>query len=173
MGQRVVSPILRRTTITATTSCRTEFFHMARAQWVGHIPTDTHENDVLGEMGSFEAHRHRLSPSCCILGHRGTSYPKATQMKICDTTAFCCASPAFPLAEAFPETDSSAMRSTASAVVHTTAYRHRVTFAVLRGYSRFTRRIRVHDPVGLPCHHSSVTLRTPGLFMPPHGRKLP
>src|SRR5205814_2834402 len=45
--------------------------------------------------------------------------------------AFCCASPAFPLAESFPETDSSAIRSTASAVGHTTAYRHRVTFAVL------------------------------------------
>jgi hypothetical protein len=46
--------------------------------------------------------------------------------------AFCCASPAFPLAEPFPETDASAIRATASAVVHTTAYRHRVTFAVLQ-----------------------------------------
>src|SRR5207244_5859145 len=45
--------------------------------------------------------------------------------------AFCCASPAFPLAEPFPETDPSAIRSTASAVVSTPGDRHRVTFAVL------------------------------------------
>src|SRR6516165_2356373 len=50
---------------------------------------------------------------------------------IAGAAAFCCASPAFPLAESFPETDASAIRSTASAVVHTTTYRHRVTFAVL------------------------------------------
>ena len=35
--------------------------------------------------------------------------------------AFCCASPAVPLAESFPETDPSAIRSTASAVVSTTS----------------------------------------------------
>jgi hypothetical protein len=46
--------------------------------------------------------------------------------------ALCCASPAFPLAEPFPETDPSSVRSPASAVVSTTTYRHRVTFAVLR-----------------------------------------
>src|SRR5215470_5287902 len=62
MGQRVVSPILRRTTITATTSCRTEFFDVARAQRVGDIPADPHQNDIWREMGSFEADRHRLSP---------------------------------------------------------------------------------------------------------------
>src|SRR5262249_43251734 len=45
--------------------------------------------------------------------------------------AFCCASPAVPRAEAFPETDASAIRSTASAVVSITAYRHRVSFAIL------------------------------------------
>ena len=63
MGQRVVSPILRRTTITATTSCRTEFFDMARAQRVRQVPTNPHENDLWGEMGSFETDRHRRSPS--------------------------------------------------------------------------------------------------------------
>ena len=49
MGQRVVSPILRRTTITATTSCRTEFFDMARAERAGEIPADAHENDRWGK----------------------------------------------------------------------------------------------------------------------------
>ena len=63
MGQRVVSPILRRTTITATTSCRTEFFDVARAQWVGYIPPHAHQNDFLGVMDTFEAHRHHLPPS--------------------------------------------------------------------------------------------------------------
>src|SRR5256885_13727706 len=63
-----------------------EFFDMPRAQRVGDIPTDSHENDVWGEMRTFEADRHRLSPSCVILGYRGRSYPKSTQMKICDRT---------------------------------------------------------------------------------------
>src|SRR5215510_3661535 len=39
-----------------------EFFHMTRAQRVRHIPTDTHENDVLREMGPFATDRHRLAP---------------------------------------------------------------------------------------------------------------
>ena len=63
MGQRVVSPILQCTTMTATTSCRTECFDMARAQRVRHIPADTHEHNLWGEMGPFEIDRHRRSPS--------------------------------------------------------------------------------------------------------------
>src|SRR5207245_1279264 len=47
-------------------------------------------------------------------------------------TAFCCASPSVPLAEPLPQTDPSAIRSTASEVVVTTAYRHRVTLEALR-----------------------------------------
>ena len=62
MGQRVVPPILRRTTITATTSCRTECFDVTRAQWVRQIPPDTHQNDVLREMGPFETDCHRRAP---------------------------------------------------------------------------------------------------------------
>jgi hypothetical protein len=46
--------------------------------------------------------------------------------------AFCCASPTVPLAEPIPETDPSAIRSTASEVVVATAYRHRVTLEALR-----------------------------------------
>jgi hypothetical protein len=46
--------------------------------------------------------------------------------------ALCRASPAFPLAESVPSTNPGAIRSPASAVVSTTAYRHRVTFALLR-----------------------------------------
>src|SRR4029077_14797945 len=39
-----------------------EFFDMPIAQGVGHIPAHTHQNDILGEMGTLEAHRHRLTP---------------------------------------------------------------------------------------------------------------
>src|SRR5438132_4140349 len=44
------------------TSFEHEFFDVARAQGVGDIPADTHQNNVLREMGPFEADRHRLSP---------------------------------------------------------------------------------------------------------------
>ena len=44
-------------------SCLPEFFHMARAQRVRHIPTDTHENDFWGDMGPFDTAHHRRAPS--------------------------------------------------------------------------------------------------------------
>jgi hypothetical protein len=62
MGQRVVSPILRRTTITATTSCRTEFFDMAGAQWIGQIPAEPHENYLWGKMRPFGTDCHVSLP---------------------------------------------------------------------------------------------------------------
>jgi hypothetical protein len=40
-----------------------EFFDMARAQRVRHIPADPHQNNLWGEMGPFEIDRHRRSPS--------------------------------------------------------------------------------------------------------------
>src|ERR687887_2711622 len=67
MGQRVVSPILRRTTITATTSCRTELFDMAVAQGIGDIPPHPHQNNLLRKMGSLETDCHRRSPSRCTV----------------------------------------------------------------------------------------------------------
>ena len=45
--------------------------------------------------------------------------------------ALCGVSPVVPYAESFSQTNPKAMRSTASAVVSTPGYRHRVTFAVL------------------------------------------
>src|SRR5262249_21641830 len=48
------------------------------------------------------------------------------------TATLCCASPTVPLAEPIPETGPSAIRSPASEVVGATAYRYRVTFALLR-----------------------------------------
>ena len=52
-----------------------EFFDVARAQGVGDIPADAHENDVLGKMRSLEADRHRRSPSPCAIGSRERAYP--------------------------------------------------------------------------------------------------
>src|SRR5262245_33295176 len=75
MGQRVVSPIVQRTTITATTSCRTEFFDMARAQRIRHIPADSHQNDLWGEMRSFETHRHVSLPHAVLLVMEGDHTP--------------------------------------------------------------------------------------------------
>jgi hypothetical protein len=48
------------------TALEHEFFDVARAQRVGDIPPDARQNDLLGAMGTFEAHHHRLSPSLGI-----------------------------------------------------------------------------------------------------------
>ena len=82
MGQRVVSPMLRRTTITATTSCRTEFFDMARAQRIRHIPADTHQNDLWGKMGPFKTDRHRRLPHDTPLLRAEDDTAKHFKMKI-------------------------------------------------------------------------------------------
>src|SRR5262249_39229183 len=58
--------------------------------------------------------------------HRGLGAGKAT---------LCCASPAIPHAASIPSTNPNSIGSTASEVVGTTAYRHRVTFAPLPGGS--------------------------------------
>src|SRR5262249_23693696 len=85
MGQRVVSPILRRTTITATTSCRTEFFDMARAQRVRHIPADSHENNLWGKWAPLN-----LIAIVAVLLIHGCSerrmIPQSASKKNCDKT---------------------------------------------------------------------------------------
>src|SRR5262249_57345555 len=40
-----------------------EFFDVTRAQRIRHIPADPHQNDLRGEMSTFEIDRHRRSPS--------------------------------------------------------------------------------------------------------------
>jgi hypothetical protein len=45
-----------------------KFFDVACVQGVGDIPTDAHQNDVLWEMGPFEADRHRLSSFAAWIG---------------------------------------------------------------------------------------------------------
>src|SRR4029453_2386391 len=59
-----------------------EFFHMPCAQWVGDIPADARQNNILWKMGPLKAHGHRLSPSLFTPRHRGRSYLKWPQMKI-------------------------------------------------------------------------------------------
>src|SRR5262249_54988251 len=63
-----------------------EFLDMACAQRIRHIPPHPHENDLFGEMGTLKTDRHRRSPSCITVGHRGRSYGKSPPMKICDKT---------------------------------------------------------------------------------------
>src|SRR5690349_2242234 len=55
---------------------------MACAQRVGNIPADTHENDLLWEMGTLEAHGHASSPSLITQDYRGRSYLGWIQMRI-------------------------------------------------------------------------------------------
>ncbi len=43
---------------------------MAIPSGIRPIAAHTHEYDILGEIGSLEADRHRLSPSVSALGHR-------------------------------------------------------------------------------------------------------
>jgi hypothetical protein len=59
-----------------------EFFDMARAQRIRHIPADACQNNILWKVGSLEAHGHGLSPSVFTLSHQGRSYLKWPQMKI-------------------------------------------------------------------------------------------
>ena len=40
-----------------------EFLDMTGAERVCEIPTDSHQNDLGWEMGTFETDRHRLAPS--------------------------------------------------------------------------------------------------------------
>jgi hypothetical protein len=37
-----------------------EFFDVARAQWVGDIPADACQNNILWEMDPLEAHSHQV-----------------------------------------------------------------------------------------------------------------
>jgi hypothetical protein len=46
--------LLMAASLASLPSFEHEFFHGARAQKVGTIPPDTHENDVLWEMGTFK-----------------------------------------------------------------------------------------------------------------------
>jgi hypothetical protein len=84
LEQRAVfdDPAVNRRVIQLHPTFFHEFFDVARAQRIGHIPADPHENDLLGEMCPFETDRHRLSPSGLTIGHGGRAYRKSSQMKI-------------------------------------------------------------------------------------------
>jgi hypothetical protein len=55
---------------------------MARAQRIRYIPADPHENDLWGEMGTFETDHHRRLPHDVPL----LTGEDHTSNKICDTT---------------------------------------------------------------------------------------
>src|SRR5262249_16428087 len=63
-----------------------EFFDMARAQRVRHIPADPHQNNLWGEMGTFEIDRH---PSLSLMIHGCSErrmIPQNASNKNCDKT---------------------------------------------------------------------------------------
>src|SRR5215467_8997282 len=65
-----------------------EFLDVTGAQRVCDIPAHPHENDLLREMSPLKTDCHRRSPSSITVDHRGRSYCKSPQMKICDKTRF-------------------------------------------------------------------------------------
>src|SRR2546426_1422931 len=74
--------ILWRGALLCNTTFRHQLFDMAIAQGIGHVPPHTHENDVCGEMGPFEADRHSCSPPLRTVAHRGRAYRKWPHMRI-------------------------------------------------------------------------------------------
>src|SRR5262245_52888282 len=63
-----------------------EFFDIARAQRVRHIPADPHQNNLWGEMGTFEIDRH---PSLSLMIHGCSErrmIPQNASSKNCDKT---------------------------------------------------------------------------------------
>src|SRR5262249_22641823 len=53
---------------------------------IPHRAANTHENNLLGTMGTRKTARYRRSPSCITVGHRGRANGKAPQPKTCDKT---------------------------------------------------------------------------------------
>src|SRR5262249_16830633 len=63
-----------------------QFFDMAIAQRVGHIPSHARENNILHKMGALEADHH-CSPSLDSRWVREEVHtPDGLHMKICDTS---------------------------------------------------------------------------------------
>jgi hypothetical protein len=61
-----------------------QFFDMPIAQGIRDGPAHTHQDNILGEMGPLEAHRHGRSLSLYTASHRERPYHKSPPMKICD-----------------------------------------------------------------------------------------
>ena len=55
------------------------------AEWIRHVPTDPHQNGVLGEVGSFETHSPTSSPPLVLLDDRGSAYLKSCRSKMRDS----------------------------------------------------------------------------------------
>src|SRR5947208_2942404 len=80
-GTVLHAPALERRVVDRDPTLLQQLCDMPIAQRVGDIPAHAHAKDVLGNMGPFEADRHRRSPSLCTWRHRGRAYPKSTHMK--------------------------------------------------------------------------------------------
>jgi len=62
-------PTIDRGMIDVNPTLLHEFLDMTRAERVGQIPPAPQENDLWGEMRTFETDRHCLAPSCITVAH--------------------------------------------------------------------------------------------------------
>src|SRR5262245_38551671 len=63
-----------------------ESFHMPCAQWVGDIPADACQNNILWKIGPLKAHGHRLSPLWVHPESQGEIIPQMASNENCDRT---------------------------------------------------------------------------------------
>src|SRR5215510_12463767 len=80
-------PALDRGVIDLYPALLHQFFDMPIAQGIRDVPTHTHQDNILGEMGPLEAHRHHRSPSLYTASDLERPYHKSPPMKICDKAA--------------------------------------------------------------------------------------
>src|SRR5262245_55267819 len=70
-------PALDRGVIDLYAALFHQFFDMPIAQEIRDIPAHTHQDNILGEMDSLEAHRHHRSPSLYATSHQERPYHKS------------------------------------------------------------------------------------------------
>jgi len=70
--------------IRVDTTFEHEFFDMARAQGIRHIPADTGENDILWNMGPLKLTAIFPLPLCSSRVTEGDHTPNGLKIKICD-----------------------------------------------------------------------------------------
>src|SRR6266850_1922770 len=80
-GTILQDPAVDRRVVDGHAALLHQCFDMPITQGIRHIPAHAREDNLLREMGPFEAHPHRLSPSLGTADHRGRSYLKLPPMK--------------------------------------------------------------------------------------------
>src|SRR5437870_13872834 len=84
VGAVLYDPSIERGVIDLHAALQHEFFAMARAQGIRHVPADAHKTNVLRKMGPFEADRHPSSPPAYRSGAWKESIPQMASHENCD-----------------------------------------------------------------------------------------